>query len=138
MKSIHRTLTILTLTVLLFAGLAGAQAVSTLIRVEVPFAFQVGNKVLPAGVYSIMRERPYTLAVRDARERVVAIAVTIPAQTFTAPPTAKLVFRVDGGPKVLTGVWTANSRYGYEFPAPRTRTVFAKTPDTQVQVAAGK
>jgi hypothetical protein len=138
MKSMQWALTLLLLTVLLFTSAAGAQTGTPLIRVAVPFDFQVGNKLLPAGDYLIARAESYFLVVRDSNERVVAMVVTTPAQALTAPPVSKLVFRVDGGRNVLTRVWTSSSRYGYELPPPRTRAVFAKTPSTEMQVTAGK
>src|ERR1700733_8444088 len=134
MKSIQRTLTLLLLTVLLFICATWAQTATPLIRVNVPFEFQVGNKLLPAGDYLIAHSESYFLVVRDSHQRVVATVVTTPAQTLTAPPVSKLVFRVDGGRNVLTRVWTSSSRYGYELPAPRIGTAFAKTPSTEMQV----
>jgi hypothetical protein len=139
MKSLQQTLTpLLLLTVLLFAGAARAQTATPLIRINVPFEFQVGNKLLPAGDYSVCRANPYILVVRDSRQRVVATLVTTPAQTLAPPTVPKLAFRVQGTRNVLTHVWLANSRYGFEFPASHTRPLFAQTPTSNVQAAAGR
>ena len=137
MKSIQRTLTLLSLTVLLFAGAARSQTTVLLLRVKVPFEFQVRNTILPAGDYTVVRATADILTLRDSRGNVVASAVTMPAQTLTAPRASKLIFRVDGRRNVLLGVWTSNSRYGYEFPVPRMATAFANRP-APVQTAAGR
>ena len=138
MRLIRRTLTQLLFIVLLFAGAARAQSVTPLIRVKVPFEFEVGNKALPAGDYSILRKGSYLLELRDSRERVVATIATMPAQVLTAPVTTKLVFRADGERNVLTHVWTANSRYGYEFRSPQIANAFAKSRTARVQAAVGR
>jgi hypothetical protein len=136
MKSIQRTLTLLLLTVSLFTGAARAQASIPLVRVNVPFEFLVGNRVLPAGDYSIFRADPSALVVRNSAGRVVATAMTTSTQALTAPVAPKLVFRFTGERNVLTQVWTSNSRYGYEFPAPRPSPAFAASP--QMQAAGGR
>jgi hypothetical protein len=137
MNSIQRAFTLLALTVLLFAGVQ-AQTTARFIQVHVPFEFQVGNEVLPAGEYSITRANPYILVLRDSHERVVASVVPAPAQASAAPAACKLVFYVDGERNVLARIWSANSRYGYELPVPRNWPAFAKVRTTEVQAATGR
>lgn len=120
--------------VLLFTGAAWAQRGNSTIRVDVPFEFEVGNRVLPAGVYTIDRESPNILAIHDARRNVVATVTTISAESITPPAQSKVQFYVDGGRTVLARVWNANSRYGYELIP---RKVKATVTKAQAVAAAG-
>lgn len=138
MKSTYRVLMLLLLAVLLLATAMVAQTADPIVRVSVPFEFQVGNRALPAGDYSIVRAGAYILELRNARNEVVATAVTTPAQTPTPFVVPKLVFQVEDGHSVLTRVWAANTRYGYEFPAPSRSALYAKTKAAHVQTAAGR
>jgi len=50
---IARTLTSLLLAVGFLAGIANGQATSWVVKVNIPFEFNVGNKTFPAGSYSL-------------------------------------------------------------------------------------
>jgi len=138
MKFTHRLLALLSSIVLLLAAAVTAQTVAPLIRVNVPFEFQVGNTVLPAGDYSVVRTDPYVLVLRDARNRVVATVVTTPAQLLVAPATPKVVFEMEGGRNVLSRVWAANSRFGFQFPSASRDSAVARNRSTSVQTTGGR
>jgi len=80
-----------------FALSARAQSnVSPTIRANIPFAFQVGDKSLPAGVYTVRILNPTsdrkTLQIRNEDGRVSAIVQTTAVNDAIADNT-KLVFR---------------------------------------------
>jgi hypothetical protein len=79
-----------------FAISAEAQTnVSPTMRAEVPFTFRVGDKTLPAGVYTVSILNPTsdrkTLQIRSKNGRVSAIVQTVSANAALAKH-AKLVF----------------------------------------------
>jgi hypothetical protein len=137
MKALQKVLRLLLFTVL-FAAAAGAQTATPLMRVSIPFEFQVGSKSVPAGNYTVVRAAPYILALRDSDDRVVAAVATTPAQALTPPAATKLVFRVLSERNMLTQLWLASSRYGYEFASPHSRTVLAKASVRELQAKAGR
>jgi hypothetical protein len=114
MKLIGRTLTLLSLTVLLSAGWAPAQQFSVLVRATVPFELSVGNKTFPAGDYTIVRANPSTLVLRDAKNRSLAVMITTPVWSATPPSGPKLVFYKRGDRGFLVRVWQADSFTGQE------------------------
>jgi len=111
--------------VLCFAGAMQAQYVPHYVRVNVPFEFTVGNKLLPAGDYKFVCT-PSQVELRDADGRVVASAVHHSVQSQDAPVRAKLVFATEGGGHALRQVWVGNNKYGYELPLSSPAVAMAK------------
>jgi hypothetical protein len=135
MKLIARALLGLLFAVSFLPSIAAAQA-APVMRVQVPFAFTVGKKTLPAGEYWIFRSGQYRLTLRNARQEPVASIMTVPAQRQTARTDATLEFYVAGGEHQLMRVWQANARYGSELFHPRETTALAKAHTEQVQASA--
>ena len=82
---------------------------ASLVKADVPFAFQVGNKPMPAGSYEIRLDREAgTVEVEGASKGANALAGVI---TSLAPPPhsdandSHLVFDVVGDKYVLSEVW---------------------------------
>ena len=71
--------------------------VSPTMRADVPFTFTVGDKTLPAGVYTVSILNPNsdrkTLQIRNENGRVSAIVQTFGANSSLAARNPKLVFR---------------------------------------------
>src|ERR1700690_1986854 len=127
MKLAGRTLNILSLAVLLFAGLAHAQYLgSPAVQVNVPFEFNVNHKVFPAGTYLIVRANPATLVLRDSQGRVLAAMIASPAWSSTTPTGPKLVFYTYGGKHVLARVWMRSEHSAYELSRPKTAVAVAE------------
>lgn len=127
MKSlIARTLTSLSLAVLLLAGVVHAQSASNVIKVKVPFEFTAGRQTFPAGEYSLVGTAPYLLALRNAEGHVLASVITRSAESATAPTSAKLTFYNDGGQYRLAQVWHANDPIGQELYQPKANAVIAR------------
>jgi hypothetical protein len=77
------------------------------IQVTIPFAFTLGDKTLPAGQYTIERNRlvPELFMVRSTDGRATARGFTKPVQRPTTQPHAKLVFHRYGDQYFLAQVW---------------------------------
>ena len=85
------------------------------ITAHVPFAFQIGNKTLPAGDYSVKRFSQNALLVTsaDGEQSVIAQAPrSIEDNANAKPSTEKLVFRQYGDQYFLAQVWTARGSAG--------------------------
>jgi hypothetical protein len=137
MKLIGQALLLLSLAIPYFSGTALAQTTAPIIKVNVPFEFEVGNKTFAAGDYSILRSGKYFLVLRNSRQQVVASVLTTPVQRLTAPATPKLEFYVEGGEHRLMQVWQANDHYGSELFRPKPANAMAKAQAGQVQTASG-
>lgn len=84
---------------------------------NVPFAFNVGTRSLPAGDYEFYGQGGSpNLTLRTADGAAVAIILTTNASTFNPPKQSKLVFRVYGQKSYLAGVWSAGIVSGRETP----------------------
>jgi hypothetical protein len=84
---------------------------------NVPFAFNVGTRSLPAGEYEFYGQGGSpNLTLRTADGAAVAIILTTNASAFDPPKQSKLVFRVYGQRSYLAGVWSAGIASGRETP----------------------
>jgi hypothetical protein len=126
---IGRFLHLLLSIVLLGAGLAHAQMVTKTTKFRVPFEFQVGDKILPAGDYTVSETEPNVLSLRQAGAHTSITQVTRPVQA-TVPAETKLVFERHEGHYQLVRIWRAQEQFGSELFRPRPRVVIAKRDTT--------
>ena len=115
MKTITRTITLLSLCVLLLAGLASAQYFHPAIRSNIPFEFSAGNKILPPGTYRLVRATPFSFFLMDSTGRARAVLSSTAVWPGRAPAATKLVFYADGGRYVLAQAWMESEPEGREF-----------------------
>src|SRR5262249_2428469 len=128
MKSITAKITSLMVAVLLCAAMGYAQYGShVILKVDVPFEFNVGKRVLPAGSYQVVQVAPQMLALRDDNNSLLASITTTPVVARNARYTPVLKFAVDGERHVLSQVWTGNGNAtGYELALPKRVTYLAQ------------
>jgi len=140
MTSITGKITSLMAVVLLWAVAAHAQYEShAILKVDVPFDFSVGKKLLPAGSYQVVKTAPYTLALRDRNNRSVASIVTSPLIARNERYAPGLRFEFDGGHHVLSQVWPGTGTSGYQLSIPKRVTYVAERQPVEVQASqAGK
>ncbi len=74
------------------------------LNVNVPFKFKIGDRAFRAGQYQFVLVGNGLIAVRDARERVVATLLARPVET-EVPATTKLVFKSKKKDKQLAEIW---------------------------------
>jgi hypothetical protein len=115
-KQIFGTFAVLSL--LLAFTIVSAQAQSrNSVTAHIPFAFQIGDKTLPAGDYSVKRLSQNALVVEsaDGAESVIAQAPRSVQSNANAKPGAeKLVFRQYGEQYFLAQVWMIKGGAGRE------------------------
>jgi hypothetical protein len=97
---------------------AAAQSPSDMAEVNIPFAFQATNHILPAGQYRVVRESDHMILLRGP---VNAAAFVLMHDTSTprASKQGKLVFDRYGDRYYLRQIWTAGSNDGLECPKSR-------------------
>jgi hypothetical protein len=137
-KLFARILTPLSIAVLLLTGTAYSQYAPRIVKVHLPFEFSIGDKLFPAGDYSIVTGMPGRLDLRDAQARVLTSLFTHPVQAFESPHSAKLEFSTAAGGHALTQVWFPSDRMGYELAPQKALTAFAKRRSREsVRASAG-
>jgi len=123
MKS--RTLTIAIAVALLAVTAGYAQSKAQLIA-DIPFEFTVGQKVLPAGEYTVNASAAPGVLVIGGRDASV-FTQTIPSSTNSGTvPGSKLVFHRYGNTYFLSQVWNAASQRGYRLPKSKTEREMAR------------
>lgn len=112
MKLIGRTLTSLLLFVLYLGATAQAQIATRVIKVKIPFEFNVGDRAFSAGDYSLIQPGQHILVLRDARGQTVATALTNSVDDSTPSAAPKLKFDSVDGQYTLAEVWQAHESLG--------------------------
>lgn len=135
-KLARRVLASLLLAVLLLLGSAAyAQRTEKIIKVNIPFEFTVGNRVFPAGRYSLLRVDPSVLELRDSEGQVLLNVLTQSVEASTKPDLPRLLFNSEGGRHVLTQVWQENESIGQQIPQSNAATRAVRKRSGHVQTA---
>jgi hypothetical protein len=99
----------------LLLTVAGAHAQSAA-RANVPFAFKVGTKQMPAGTYAIRNDAGSSVVmVRNLQTGTSALALGRPGSP--SKKTDKLIFHRYGSQYFLTAILGSKGSQGMEFPA---------------------
>jgi hypothetical protein len=91
----------------------------TAIEADVPHAFSVKGKTLPAGKYTVKRlddTQPNVLEIRSADGRTAVVFEAESVQANQIPSNAELVFDKVGDQYFLSKIWTTDSDIGYQLP----------------------
>lgn len=99
-----RILTSLLTIVLCSAGSAYAQNPSV-IKVNIPFGFNLGDKAFQPGEYSLVQPLQHFLVLRNARGQAIASTFTNGVESSSSSAVSTLKFRSVGGQYLLTEVW---------------------------------
>ena len=126
MKAIFVKLTVIMALALAFAASAQAQSAQNFKTFSVPFSFNVGSKVLPAGQYKITADNQVIRVQKtDGKANAVVLSQRTPGTSHTANE-PKLTFRRYGNEYYLSQVWLPDN-LGRELPRRRpTNTDLAK------------
>lgn len=108
-----RTTTSLVLAVLL-AGLATVVSAQPTLKANIPFDFQVRDKMLPAGEYEVLLDINVNNAVIVRNHQNPGLAVVVLTYAAVRPATEKPTaqFNRYGATHLLTTIWTESGR-GY-------------------------
>ena len=79
-----------------WALLAGAQTTANTIRANVPFAFQLNQKEMPAGEYDFRWSLSRIVTVKPVNGQVVQLMMANQIDEFATPDNAKIMFRKAG------------------------------------------
>ena len=137
MKLIGRLLTTLLGLSVVLGGSVFAQNSTSAIRVKIPFEFNVGDQTFPAGDYSLVQPLQHFVALRDARGRTVASALTNSIDSSAPVTTPKLRFATIDGQYFLTELWQEQEPAGQRLLINSTpRTSLAKRHSDEAMEAA--
>jgi len=122
--------------ILLFAVAAPLQASSSLnseMTVVVPFNFAAGDKILPAGEYTVRVDQDRSCVVlRQGRHNLVML-LTVHNYSSVPPQRGKLVFKRYGASFFFSEVWNQYNPTGQELiPSAREKEMFSKTQPEQI------
>ncbi len=104
----------------LLGGSAAAAELQANLKVTVPFSFEAGRTLLPAGQYSIERMNlPGTLLIRNLENSEAIYVRVIPAENNREDLRARLVFNKYGDRYFLAQIWNGGGLTGAELPKSR-------------------
>src|ERR1700687_2882213 len=134
--------TITTALLLLAAASIYVQAEDqAILRANVPFAFTVENKTMPAGTYTVSVVRPYDVLKLQSVDKGNSIFLNAdPTATANGASDTSLVFQHVGSRYFLTQVWQLGSEVGHDFRTGdliRELTGQGNTTDTTTILASG-
>ncbi len=132
---IARTLTSLLL-VVVWIGTVQAQSTPWVIKVKIPFEFNVGEQTFPAGDYSLTQPLQHLLVLRDARGQTIASVFTGGIDSLAPVASTKLKFDSFGGRHTLTEVWQQQKTTGERIYPAKQRTTFAKRRSAEARETA--
>jgi len=128
--------------ILLFAVAAPLQAGSILnpeMTVTVPFEFAAGDKVLPAGDYTVQVNPERGSVVLRGEGHRSQILLTIRKKSRTVPVLGKLVFQRYGTRFFLAEVWSQNNATGETLaPSAREKELARKKQPEQILVVQAR
>lgn len=115
--------------VLFCCGLpASAQSLERLMTAQIPFDFQVGEKQLPAGEYTIKRDPRMTglLVLEGQRRQTLVTVYSFPLHQPKESDRLSLIFKEYDGTHFLAEVKIAERGYGYALAKSKTERRLAK------------
>jgi hypothetical protein len=121
-KQAIKTFVLLGILLSLSASHVYAQGATLIRKVEIPFAFSVGNKTFPAGAYRVTRVTPdkSVLQLNSEDGQEVVRILTHSVQAKVTPQTGKLNFRRYGETYFLFQIWEPDDNQGRELSTSRT------------------
>lgn len=134
---------LISLFVLVVGAAATLSAQSTLnLTANIPFAFHVGDRLMPAGEYQTARIDQSLIMVHSVEGRETAWRFMIPTTAKKMPTASSLVFRKYGDRYFLGEIWGLGRGTGAEFNKSKkereavTSTLNASTRQTTVVILA--
>jgi hypothetical protein len=105
---------VLTLAAAAAMSVSGGPANST-VKANVPFAFRIADKTLPAGVYQVVsKDHAQVITLLDENGRNLALVTASRAGGYEYRGPAKLIFKRYGNTSFLRQIWWADEPNGRE------------------------
>jgi len=120
-----KTYTMIALIILIGSMAVAAEAQTSGRRqllANIPFQFGVGDKILPAGEYTVIQVNPvsdYTVLQLRSRDGSATAMVRMFSVIGRAEETAKLIFHRYGYKYFFAEAWTNGETYGFQAPKSR-------------------
>jgi len=109
-----------------------AQDNTIVAKADIPFAFQAGSQVMPAGTYIITSQSDHVLLLRGPNQKAEEFVMVETEYALHAPKDSVIVFDHRADQYFLRHIWTANNNTGLECPKGkaerRLEVASAKTP----------
>jgi hypothetical protein len=93
-------------------GIAQAQIGGDVLKVKVPFDFNVGTQSFSAGEYSLKALLPHTMVLRNQAGQVLTNIETHSVESSEIQKSVKLVFNGYGGQYFLAEIWKGDGNIG--------------------------
>ena len=100
--------------VVLVVTISQGQIGGEVLKVKIPFNFNVGTQAFPSGEYSLKPLLPHTMVLRNQAGQTLTNITTNSVQSSEVPRTVKFVFNGYGGQYFLTQIWKAGDSTGQE------------------------
>lgn len=110
----HTRTMVLGMSVVLAIGMAHAQIGGDVLKVKIPFNFNVGTQNFPAGEYSLKPLLPHTMLLQNQARQVLTSIGTNSVESREAQKSVKLVFNGYGGQYFLAQIWNAGDSIGQQ------------------------
>lgn len=120
-----RSLTLFILAMLGLVVTASAQSMSV-IKVNVPFEFNFGDRTFPAGTYTLVQSRQHFLSLRNSQGRTVAQLLTEGIESPSPADSTLLKFDASEGQHRLVEVWKEQNASGERLLQAKVQTSQAK------------
>jgi hypothetical protein len=120
MKQILRAVTLLGVLMLAASAVFAQSQRGTI--VNIPFAFNVGEKTLPAGEYTVQpyrRDSDKVWLIQSQEQHAATFVMTIPVRSNTTHEEGQLIFNRYGDRYFLSKVWSPGTSTGIELPVSR-------------------
>lgn len=88
--------------------------IATDVKADIPFAFQVGSTVLPAGTYTFIRQNEDIMLLRGSGSHSTVLAMVLPETGSKAPKVGTIVFNKYGDRYFLHKVSSAASTTAWD------------------------
>ena len=98
------------------APMALAQSGDYIAKADIPFDFQAGQLVMPAGTYEITKAADHTLILRAIGQKASEFLMVYDTSRNRPPAQSSLVFDRHGDDYFLRQIWTAGRSDGLECP----------------------
>lgn len=107
-------------------------------KADVPFAFNIGDKVLPAGNYSLTSAGVggMALMIRNENQDAAALTLTNSCRKLDAAPDTKLVFHRIGDQYFLYQIWTEGNSAGRQLRTPSAEKLLAQSHGVETVIVA--
>lgn len=102
-----------TLSIVVGLSIAGFAALGTSVKANIPFDFMVGNKMFPAGEYTVSRGTAAGALILRSTEAKKAASFLVQTSSGKVETKAKLVFNRYGQDYFLSQIWDGYSDGNY-------------------------